>query len=68
MNPNNLIFSSKIHPQIEDATFDILLNHLSLVDYDEISVKNVIFAPNELLFFTEIEGNESIIRVPVNFD
>ena len=65
MDSNNLIFSSKIDPQVEDVCFDILLNHLFDQEYDKVYVKNVILAPNEIIFFTEIDGFESIIRVRV---
>lgn len=68
MNPNNLIFSSKIDPEIEDAYFDILLEHLSGQDFEKIYVKNVVLAPNEIMFFAKIEDKESIIRVWVEND
>lgn len=65
MNSNNLIFNSRIDTQIEDACFDILLNYLSEDDYDKVYVKNVVLAGDEILFFAEIEGKESIIRIRV---
>lgn len=65
MDSNNLIFSSKIDPQVEDVCFDVLLQHLSDSEYDKVYVKNVVLAPNEILFFAEIEGSESIIRIRV---
>lgn len=68
MNSNNLIFSSKIDPQVEDAYFDILLNHLSDQDFEKVFVKNIALAPNEVMFFAKIEDKESIIRVRVEND
>lgn len=65
MNSNNLIFNSRIDPQIEDACFDILLNYLSEDDYDQVYVKNVVLAGAEILFFVNIDGSESIIRIRV---
>lgn len=68
MNPNNLIFSSKIDTQVEDVCFDILLNHLSEQEFEKVYVQNVVLAPNEIMFFVEIDGNESIIRIRVEND
>ena len=68
MNSNNLIFSSKIDPQVEDVCFDILLNHLFEQDFEKVYVQNVVLVPNEIMFFVEIDGNESIIRVRVEND
>ena len=65
MNSNNLIFNSRIDPQIEDACFDILFNYLSEDDYDKVYVKNVVLAGDEILFFANIDGSESIIRIRV---
>lgn len=33
MNSDNLIFSSKIDPQVEDICFDILLDYFSDTDF-----------------------------------
>lgn len=68
MNPNNLIFSSKIDPEIEDAYFDILAQHLSDQDFEKVFVKNIVLAPNEVMFFAKIEDKESIIRIRVEND
>ena len=68
MDSNNLIFSSKINPQVEDTCFDMLLNHLSEQEFERVYVTNVVLAPNEIIFFVEIEGNESIIRIRVEND
>ena len=68
MDSDNLIFSSKIDPQVEDVCFDILLNHLSEEDFDKVYVQNVVLAPNEILFFAEMDGTESIIRIRVEND
>ena len=68
MNSNNLIFSSKIDPQVEDAYFDILLNHLSEQEFEKVYVQNVILAANEIMFFAKINDKESIIRVRVEID
>lgn len=68
MNSNNLIFSSKIDPQVEDICFDILLNHLSDKEFEKVYVQNVVLAPNEILFFAEMDGTESIIRIRVEND
>lgn len=68
MDSNNLIFSSKIDPQVEDVCFDILLNHFSKEEFDKVYVQNVVLAPNEIMFFTEIDGSESIIRIRVEND
>lgn len=65
MDNNNLIFSSNIDPEIEEITFDVLSNNLSDEEYDKVYVKNVCIAPNEIIFFTEIDGTESIIRIRV---
>lgn len=68
MDSNKLIFSSKIDVDVENICFDILLNHLSECEYDKVYVKNVVLAPNEILFFTEIEGTETILRIRVKND
>ena len=68
MNKNNLIFSSNIDAQIEDLCFDMFYNYVSEWDCEEMFVHNVIIAPKEILFFTKIDGNESIIRVPISND
>lgn len=68
MDSDNLIFSSKIDPQVEDVCFDILLNHLSEEEFEKVYVQNVALAPNEIMFFVEIDGNKSIIRIRVEND
>lgn len=68
MDSNNLIFSSKIDPQVEDVCFDLLLNHLSEEEFEKVYVQNVVLAPNEILFFAEMDGTESIIRIRVEND
>ena len=68
MNSNNLIFSSKIDPEIEDAYFDILLNHLSEQEFEKVYVTNVALAPDEIMFFAKIEDKESIIRIRTEND
>ena len=68
MDSNNLIFSSKIDPQVEDVCFDLLLNHLSEEEFDKVYVQNVVLAPNEILSFAEMDGTESIIRIRVEND
>lgn len=65
MDSNNLIFSSKIDGDVEDVCFDILLSYFSDDDYEKVYVTNVILVPNEIIFFVEIEENETIIRVPI---
>ena len=65
MEANNLIFSSKFNSEYEDVCFDMLMEHLSDVEYDKVYVKNVSVFENVVLFFAEIEGKESIIRVPI---
>lgn len=65
MDSNNLIFSSKIDSEIEDICFDILLAHLEEQEFEKVYVKNVIIAPNEILFFAEVEEKQTIIRVPI---
>lgn len=65
MDSNNLIFSSEIDAEIEEIAFDVLLNHLSDEDFDKVYVKNVCIAPNEIIFFSDIDGTESIIRIRV---
>ena len=64
MDSNNLIFSSKIDPEVEDICFDILYDYLKDQDYDDVYVTNVILVPNEILFFVKIDRVQSIIRVP----
>lgn len=68
MDSNNLIFSSKIDPQVEDICFDMLLHQLSNEDYDRVYVKHVAITTGELLFFTEIDDKETIIRIRVKND
>lgn len=68
MDADNLIFSSKIDPEVEEVCFDILLNQFSDENFDKVYVQNVMIAPNEILFFVEINGSESIIRVRVEND
>lgn len=68
MNSNNLIFSSKIDPDVEDACFDILLNYLSKEEHDKVYVTNVVLAGSEILFFTKIDGSETIIRIRIQND
>ena len=65
MNSNNLIFSSKIDSNVEDTCFDILLSYFEDKDYKKVYVTNVVLAPNEILFFAEIEEIKSIVRVPI---
>ena len=68
MDSNNLIFSSKIDSEIEDICFDILLSYLEEYDYEKVYVTNVVIAPNEVLFFADIEEKQTIIRVPIQND
>ena len=41
MDADNLIFSSKIDPQVEDVCFDILLNHFSDEEFDKVVKKYI---------------------------
>ena len=68
MNSNNLLFSSKIDPQVEQQTFDLLLNYLSQYDFNSVYVKNVCIVGREMLFFVKIDETETIIRVPIKLD
>lgn len=68
MDSDNLIFSSNIDPQVEEVCFDILYNRLFNVEYNKVYVKNVVLAPNEIIFFVEIDDKESILRVRVEND
>lgn len=68
MNNNNLIFSSKIGTEIEDAYFDVLAEHLSEQEFEKVYVTRVVLAPGEILFFVEIDEKESIIRIRVEND
>ena len=68
MDSDNLIFSSNIDPEVEEVCFDILLEQFSEENFNRVYVKNVVIAPNEIMFFVEIEGNESIIRIRVGND
>lgn len=65
MNSNNLTFSSKIDANVEDTCFDILLSYFEDKDYKKVYVTNVVLAPDEILFFAEIEEIKSIVRVPI---
>ena len=65
MDSNNLIFSSKIDSEIEEICFDILLTHFKNEDYEKVYVTNVVLAPNEVLFFADVEEKQTIIRVPI---
>lgn len=68
MNGDNIIFSSKIDPDVEDICFDILLSYFEEEDFDRVFVKHVCLALNEIMFFTEIDDSESIIRIRVRND
>lgn len=68
MDSNNLIFSSKIDSEIEDICFDILLSYLEEQEFEKVYVTNVVLAPNEVLFFADIEEKQTIIRVPIQND
>lgn len=68
MDADNLIFSSKINPQVEEICFDILLEQFSEENFDRVYVKNVVIAPNEIIFFVKKDESESIIRVPIQND
>lgn len=65
MNSNNLVFSSLIPTHVEDIAFDMLNEYLKDADLESVYVKNVTLAPNEVIFFAEIDGKESIIRIRV---
>lgn len=65
MDSDNLIFSSKIDPDVENICFDILLDYFSEQNFAEVYVKNVVLAGEEIIFFTKIDGTESIIRIRV---
>ena len=62
------MFSSKIAPEVEDAMFDLLLNHLSQCDFESVYVKNLCIIRNQILFFAEIDKKETIIQVPIKLD
>lgn len=68
MDSDNLIFSSNIDPQVEEVCFDILYNRLFNAEYNKVYVKNVVLAPNEMIFFVEIDDKESILRIRVEND
>lgn len=68
MDSNNLIFSSKIDSEIEDVCFDILLSYLEEQEFEKVYVTNVVLAPNEVLFFADVEEKQTIIRVPIQND
>lgn len=68
MDSNNLIFSSKIDSDVEDVCFDILLSYLEEQEFEKVYVTNVILAPDEVLFFADIEEKQTIIRVPIQND
>lgn len=68
MDSNNLIFSSKIDTDVEDVCFEILLSYLEEQEFEKVYVKNVIIAPNEVLFFADVEEKQTIIRVPIQND
>ena len=68
MDEDNIIFSSRIDPQVEDLTYDVLLRLLAEQNYKKVLVKNVSLAGKEIIFFTEIDGKESIIRVGAEND
>ena len=65
MDSDNLIFSSKIDTDVENICFDILLDYFSEQNFEEVYVKNVVLAGKEIIFFTKIDGTESIIRIRV---
>ena len=68
MDADNLIFSSKIDPEVEEVCFNILLDQFSEENFNRVYVNNVIIAPNEIIFFVEIDGSESIIHIRVEND
>lgn len=68
MDADNIIFSSKIDPEVEDLTYDILLNQLAEQNHKKVYIKNVSLAEGEIIFFAEIDGKESIIRIRVEND
>lgn len=68
MDADNLIFSSKINPQVEEICFNILLEQFSEENFNRVYVKNVVIAPNEIIFFVKKDESESIIRVPIQND
>ena len=67
MDADNIIFSSKVDQQVEDLTFDMLFNEFLQQDYKKVFVKNVSLAEGEIIFFTEIDGKESIVIFPLLF-
>ena len=42
MDADNLIFSSKINPQVEEICFNILLEQFSEENFNRVYVKNVV--------------------------
>ena len=76
MDADNLIFSSKIDPEVEDVCFDMLLQQFSDENFDKVYVQNVMIAPNEILFLVErsvrvrwlIISLAKSFNVPVNLD
>lgn len=68
MDSNKLIFSSKIDTEVEDICFDILNDYYKDVELESVYVKNVILAPNEIIFFADIESRSTFIRVPIEID
>ena len=65
MNSDNLIFSSKIDAEVEESCFEMLLNYYKNNDNVKVYVENIALAPNEIMFFANVDDVSTIIRIPI---
>lgn len=72
MDRDNITFSSKIQPQVEDICFDIICDYFADEEHTNVDeehtnvyVTRVMLAQGQIIFFVIIDGSQNIIRVPV---
>ena len=65
MDRDNITFSSKIQPQVEDICFDIICDYFADEEHANVYVTKVMLAQGQIIFFVIIDGSQNIIRVPV---
>ena len=65
MDRDNITFSSKIQPQVEDICFDIICDYFADEEHTKVYVTRVMLAQGQIIFFVIIDGSQNIIRVPV---
>lgn len=65
MDRDNITFSSKIQPQVEDICFDIICDYFADEEHTNVYVTRVMLAQGQIIFFVIIDGSQNIIRVSV---